>query len=313
MVTKVMSKDRAMDSAQKDMVPLKPKVRTIQVDGEVEYIKVSRGLPCRVCLGAMEVGDTALRCKCRLISHKECAHQMKRCPQCGTVYDLKSEITVSEKEAKTVSKPVIRKEIKYEIEELLTVPEWAYFCHVPTPKVDGDVERFVEDFIKYRRVGELKLNKNILNKIKYFMTVDALKKMMKHCYLHGQKNEVMGLILGQTYICRYKIISVALDVATSELRASDAEVRFNSFERLFAELEELKYDYQILGWYHSHPGYTSFMSPTDIDTQKRMFKHMHQFAIVIDPVKFDMKAFILDWNAKKHIREAGYAIIDFSY
>ena len=74
---------------------------------------------------------------------------------------------------------------------------------------------------------------------------------------------------------------------------------------------QLRYDCQILGWYHSDPNYTCFMSETDVDTQTRMFKQPYQRAIVIDPIKKDMKAFALDKNGKNEVDEAGVAIIDF--
>ena len=105
--------------------------------------------------------------------------------------------------------------------------------------------------------------------------------------------------------------SIAKDVATSDLEATEANVRFISFDKLSEELDKLNYDYQIIGWYHSHPNYSSYMSPTDIKTQKRMFNHPYQCAIVIDPIKFDMKAFVLDQEAKDKVKESGYAIIDF--
>ena len=78
-------------------------------------------------------------------------------------------------------------------------------------------------------------------------------------------------------------------------------VRFKSFEKLFHHLDKVKFDYQIIGWYHSHPGHSCFMSSIDVDTQHRMFKHSHQCAIVIDPINFDMKAFALDLQGKDEI------------
>ena len=86
--------------------------------------------------------------------------------------------------------------------------------------------------------------------------------------------------------------------------------KFQSFDKLFDQLDEITYNYQILGWYHSHPDYSSYMSPTDADTQARMFKHPFQYGIVIDPIQFDMNAFVFDPTQPKNIKEKPFAIVD---
>ena len=88
-------------------------------------------------------------------------------------------------------------------------------------------------------------------------------------------------------------------------------MRFKNFEDLFAKLETLDYDYQILGWYHTHPGHTCFMSPTDIKTQKRMFKYDYQHGVIIDPVNLDIKAYTLDPKSDENAIERGFAIIKY--
>ena len=65
-----------------------------------------------------------------------------------------------------------------------------------------------------------------------------------------------------------------------------------------------------MGWYHSHPGHTCFMSGTDVLTQQRMFKLPYQHAFVIDQVNNDMKCFILDQTNKKKVKSRGFAIIE---
>ena len=56
--------------------------------------------------------------------------------------------------------------------------------------------------------------------------------MMDHCYTHGRKKEVMGLILGETYKDPETgtTFSIAKDVATSELDATEVNVKFESFD-----------------------------------------------------------------------------------
>jgi proteasome lid subunit RPN8/RPN11 len=235
---------------------------------------------------------------------------MKDCPQCGKALDLEKEgITISEKDAKKVSKPVIRREVKRKIEELVP-PERSYFAYIPSVSPEKDINKFVSKYYDKHDLGKTSLNKELKN-VDMFISKEAARKMLDHCYEHGRKKEVMGLILGETYQYNNKLFSIAKDIATSELDATEVNVRFDSFDKLFEELEQLKYDYQILGWYHSHPNYTCFMSSTDVETQARMFKQDYQRAIVIDPIKMDMKAFALDQATKNKVDESGYAIIDF--
>ena len=47
----------------------------------------------------------------------------------------------------------------------------------------------------------------------------------------------------------------------------------------------------VIGWYHSHLDIGCFMSPTDIATQNGLFGGECGFALVIDPVRKEMKVF----------------------
>ena len=91
------------------------------------------------------------------------------------------------------------------------------------------------------------------------------------------------------------------------LESTSVSVRFqrDAFEDLFDRLDEIKYDYILLGWYHSHVGYSSFMSEVDIDTQSKMFTQPFHAALVVDPVNLEMKAFRL---ADGKCMEIPYAI-----
>ena len=49
-------------------------------------------------------------------------------------------------------------------------------------------------------------------------------------------------------------------------------------------LRELQYpDKAIVGWYHTHPGWTIFLSPWDLFIHQNFFKQPWQIALVIDP------------------------------
>lgn len=143
-----------------------------------------------------------------------------------------------------------------------------------------------------------------------FIHKKAVLDMLKHCKEYREVQlEVMGLMVGYKYIWQDMEYTVVEEVVTSELDTSAISVKFASFEQMFNELDKFEKegkDFILVGWYHSHPGHTSFMSPTDKDTQIRMFSKSYQSAVVIDPINIEMKAFKL---FRGEIYEKPYSII----
>jgi proteasome lid subunit RPN8/RPN11 len=143
-----------------------------------------------------------------------------------------------------------------------------------------------------------------------FYVGDAVvRQMFNHAAQMAHRQlEAMGFLIGE--VCRWQdaVFSVVHDVVTSELEATSVSVRFrrDAFDDLFEQLDDIDYDYVLLGWYHSHPGYTSFMSDVDVDTQSRMFTQPFHAAIVVDPLTVDMKAFRLARDACVEIPYAVY-------
>ncbi|EKG07760.1 metallopeptidase, putative,metallo-peptidase, clan MP, family M67, putative [Trypanosoma cruzi] len=111
--------------------------------------------------------------------------------------------------------------------------------------------------------------------------------------------EVMGLMLGHFNEDEMIVTSAfALPVDASEVECS-----MNDASQLYM-LDFLQYHQRggtqegCIGWYHSHPGYTCFLSGTDVNTQQLGQTAQDPWlAIVVDPVrtistgKLDMKAF----------------------
>lgn len=68
----------------------------------------------------------------------------------------------------------------------------------------------------------------------------------------------------------------------------------NSVVKVFQEKEK---NHQIIGWYHSHPSYSPFMSNTDFGTQLRYQKlaktsyHQQPVALVLDPTEITDSSF----------------------
>ena len=124
----------------------------------------------------------------------------------------------------------------------------------------------------------------------------------------SDNEEVMGLLAGHVYrdgIGTYAVVNKAV---TSSLLSDDVSVRFDPSDMrpLFDALDDLDFRYVIVGWYHSHLGIGCFMSDTDANTHSSAFGDLG-FAIVIDPVKEEMKVFK---SAEDGPKEASMVIIE---
>ena len=118
--------------------------------------------------------------------------------------------------------------------------------------------------------------------------------------------EVMGLLLGEVRSWNGMLYTVVRDIGTTDLKNSPAAVKFDpdALSKLFADLDSVSFDYIVVGWYHSHPGHTCFMSKTDLGTQRAMFSRPYHCALVIDPLNREIEAF--------KIHGEGYACVPFA-
>lgn len=143
-----------------------------------------------------------------------------------------------------------------------------------------------------------------------YLTRDCMDKIIAHCKAHAEEHlEVMGLLVGDVFAWDSESFTLVKDAVTTDLEATNISVRFDSagFEGLFGQLDRLKYDYVLVGWYHSHPGLGCFMSQTDITTQRRMFNSPFHSALVVDPIKQEIMAYKLKNEGYVRRRFAIYA------
>lgn len=148
-----------------------------------------------------------------------------------------------------------------------------------------DIASKINDSFNYPFAGELN----------FYIKDEAFKKMILHSYeMAREEKEAMGFIIGDLFYWE-KEYTVAFDIITAELDSSSFHVKFKrkAFEEIFDKLDDIKYDFIIVGWYHSHPGYSSFMSGIDLDTQKNYFNKKFHASVVIDPLNKEARAFRL--------------------
>ena len=142
-----------------------------------------------------------------------------------------------------------------------------------------------------------------------YLSKMAEEKIRNHAISRlDPRMEIMGLLLGTVYRHGGRDYVLVRDVVTTDLDASLVSVRFDrqGFEKLFESLDDIGFDYLIVGWYHSHPGHGCFLSQTDVDTQVSMFNRPFHSALVIDPVNHEIETFKVEHGRSQHRAFAVY-------
>ena len=114
----------------------------------------------------------------------------------------------------------------------------------------------------------------------------ALMKMTEHCE-RGGEIEVMGTLLGQVRGDAFVVTDAfELPVEGTETRVNaQAEAYEYMVEHVGACKRVGRMD-NVVGWYHSHPGYGCWLSGIDVNTQMLNQRYNEPFlAIVIDPTR----------------------------
>ncbi|KAJ4305744.1 COP9 signalosome catalytic subunit rri1 [Kalmusia sp. IMI 367209] len=112
----------------------------------------------------------------------------------------------------------------------------------------------------------------------------ALLKMVMHARSGGTL-EVMGLMLGKIEAHTF-VVSDAfrLPVEGTETRVNAQDEANEYLVEFLGRAREQGQAENVVGWYHSHPGYGCWLSGIDVNTQKAQQTWQDPFvAVVIDP------------------------------
>ncbi|KAL5514316.1 hypothetical protein ACEPAG_2404 [Sanghuangporus baumii] len=112
----------------------------------------------------------------------------------------------------------------------------------------------------------------------------ALIKMVIHAR-SGVPYEIMGLMQGKAVGDTLIVMdSFALPVQGTETRVNAAEAANEYSVEYVGGSEKVGRKENVIGWYHSHPGYACWLSGIDVNTQITNQKYQDPFvAVVIDP------------------------------
>jgi 26S proteasome regulatory subunit N11 len=122
----------------------------------------------------------------------------------------------------------------------------------------------------------------------------SLLKMLKHGRA-GVPMEVMGLMLG-SFIDEYttKVIDVfAMPQSGTGVSVESIDEVFQT--RMLEMLKQTDRVEDVVGWYHSHPGFGCWLSGVDVNTHQGFEKlNPRSIAVVVDPIQSVKGKVVLD-------------------
>ncbi len=122
------------------------------------------------------------------------------------------------------------------------------------------------------------------------LSATALKRMV----LHAESDlevEVGGICLGRVYQDSEQRLMISIDQAITSTEPGGfvherASLTFTAeaWRAMMQEAEAKHPDLRLLGWYHTHPGLSVFLSGMDLFIHHHFFPQPWQIAVVLDPV-----------------------------
>ena len=167
--------------------------------------------------------------------------------------------------------------------------------------------QFVTAEIGECRPGELEI----------FVDLDVMRDMEAHA-LSNTRVELGGVMLGKQLLDKDGVPYV---VVTDSLRAEHYEATKGSFKfthdtwsQITRQRESFHPDLEMVGWYHTHPGWSVFLSGMDLFICNNFFNRPLDVALVIDPCEQDRGWF--QWTGKdpaRTQRTGGFKLITGRY
>lgn len=146
------------------------------------------------------------------------------------------------------------------------------------------------------------------NELPIFVDLDVQRDMEAHAHTNTRV-ELGGVMLGKQCI---DADGNPFVVVTDSLRARHYEATRGSFKfthetwsQITDERNRFHPELEMVGWYHTHPGWTVFLSPMDLFICNNFFNRPLDVALVIDPCNDDRGWFQWDSNHQTH-RTAGF-------
>ena len=153
------------------------------------------------------------------------------------------------------------------------------------------------------------------NDLPIYVDLDVMRDMEAHAHTNTRV-ELGGVMLGRQCV---DAEGKPFVVVTDSLRARHYEATRGSFKfthetwsQITGERNRFHPDLEMVGWYHTHPGWTVFLSPMDLFIGNNFFNRSLDVALVIDPCNDDRGWFQWDENHQTD-RTGGFFLTSIRY
>jgi proteasome lid subunit RPN8/RPN11 len=108
------------------------------------------------------------------------------------------------------------------------------------------------------------------------------ERIYKHVY-DNDDHEVGGVLVGRLGPQALPVVTGAIAALEADGRRASVTFTHDAWSSIHEKLDRDYPDQQIVGWYHSHPGFGIFLSEHDRFIHDNFFSDPSQIAYVVDP------------------------------
>ncbi len=120
---------------------------------------------------------------------------------------------------------------------------------------------------------------------------EVLERVVYEHSFSATDREVGGVLLGRIEPNRSPTVEAAIWALQASERAAQLTFTQDAWEHIHRVLEQQHPSLEIVGWYHTHPGYGVFLSEQDLFIHRNFFQNHGQIALVIDPIAAEEAVF----------------------
>ncbi|MBN1802445.1 MAG: Mov34/MPN/PAD-1 family protein [Candidatus Lokiarchaeota archaeon] len=150
-----------------------------------------------------------------------------------------------------------------------------------------------------------------------YISDKILQEIKKIC--SSYKVEVFGYLIGEIFSWKNKkYLLIEHQFYSKKTFKSNAslvaqiEGASGEFNQALEKLKKKsnKDSLRKVGWWHSHPNFGVFLSPTDVKTHRYFFPEPIFVALVVDPIRDEHEFFSIDDKSKKGYKVISSAILN---
>lgn len=136
--------------------------------------------------------------------------------------------------------------------------------------------------------------------------VEISREVREEIYEHvfsSPDAEVAGVLVGPPSKSGPIIVSGRIEASDADNQLASVTFTHESWSAIYEDLEKNHDGMEIVGWYHSHPGFGIFLSDHDLFIHQNFFSGERQVAFVVDPLSAEEGIFGWDGGAVEKLSE----------